>query len=113
MRHGSEGDVMTPTTTAVLPAGTGYWAEFEGDKQFAWACAFRRAAVDCTVTVDGKTHLGAARFVFPNGDVGWSPALFRAATPRAQCGLCARMGTNDHTGPRVHAPGCPAKEATS
>ena len=40
----------------------------------------------------------AERFDAPQGE----PA------PMA-CGACARIGTNDVGGPRVHAPGCPSK----
>ena len=30
-------------------------------------------------------------------------------TLNTTCGLCARIGTNDLGGPRVHAPGCPKR----
>lgn len=41
------------------------------------------------------------------------PAGSEEAPQTWACGLCARIGTNDLGGPRVHAPGCSQAEARS
>lgn len=69
------------------------------DKKWRIACDPRPFEQQPTFRTRGDAARGERALIAEQAEA--------ASAMRRSCGLCARIGTNDLSGPRAHSPGCP------